>query len=189
MIPYSWKSGAEKGVNNAPIYYINHILMTLTTHIAIAAAVTKPLASYHPIFAFLLALASHYLSDAIPHWDYNLASVEKDKEGDMVHWTFTKKTILVDLFRTGLDGILGTSLVIFLLWPDTLKEAIYIFSLIVGGVLPDFLQGVYHTGRAEFLKPLSEFHKRIHTKIKLGPYPLIGIPLQLIILLLSLMIL
>ena len=73
--------------------------------------------------------------------------------------------------------------------PQSLHEALPLAAAVIGGILPDFLQGVYFTKKAEFLKPLQKLHDFMHTKIKLGPYPLIGIPFQVAILILSLWVL
>ena len=54
--------------------------MTLTTHSLIAAAVTKPLAAANPLLIFAAAFASHLIADAIPHWDYPLASLVKKEQ-------------------------------------------------------------------------------------------------------------
>ncbi|QQG44951.1 MAG: hypothetical protein HYW89_03000 [Candidatus Sungiibacteriota bacterium] len=159
--------------------------MTLTTHTIIAAAVTKPLASIHPAFSFLAALASHYLSDAIPHWDYKLKSAADDEDNEKRHWEFSRRTILGDLGRVTLDGFLGAALVFLLLSPATPNEWIRAILIIIGGALPDFLEGLFYTRKLNFLSPVHHFHSFTHTKIKLGPYPLIGVPFQLLILFLA----
>ena len=82
-----------------------------------------------------------------------------------------------------MDAILGCTVVLLILRPSSSSEYTVLFLAIIGGVLPDFLQGLYYTRKMEFLEPLQNFHDLIHTKIKLGPYPLLGIPLQLILLL------
>ena len=160
--------------------------MTLTTHIAIAAAITKPFIKQHPILAFFVAIASHYLSDAIPHWDYRLGSLAGGENPDKREWQFKTHTFWEDFSRFAFDGFLGAGIAFLIIRPASLHE-FFLWSLVViGSCLPDFLQGVYYTRKAEFLKPLSHFHNRIHSKIKLGPYPLIGVPFQLIILFISL---
>lgn len=157
--------------------------MTLTTHIAIAAAVTKPLMGFHPGIVFAAALASHYLSDTIPHWDYTILSFP-DKTLDDVHkrkWDFSIKTFWIDILRIGSDFFIGSTILWLILRPETLAEWIFAAAVIAGGTLPDFLQGVYYTRKADFLKPPHIFHDFMHTKIKLGPYPLIGIPFQILV--------
>lgn len=164
--------------------------MTLATHIVIAAAVTKPL-TLSPFIGFFIGVISHYLSDAIPHWDYRLHSI-LDKGLDAP--SEDKRTIdyalfVKDIRNTALDFFIGLGVALFLFWPITMQEFLYVLLVSFGGVLPDFLQGVYFTGKAPFLKPVQKFHDLMHTDIKLGRYPLIGIPLQAVIVLISLLFL
>lgn len=156
--------------------------MTLTTHIVIAAAAAKPLVSINPLLAFIAAVASHYLSDAIPHWDYSL-SAAPSKEEETKLWARNPSLLFHDLWRVGLDLMVGTAIGALAFTPRSLEDAIPLTIAITGGILPDILQGVYFTGKASFLKPLHTFHDRIHSKIGLGPYPLLGLPLQLLIVL------
>lgn len=153
--------------------------MTLTTHIVIAAAVTKSLVGFHPAFAFLAAAASHYLSDAIPHWDYKILSLENGK--DNIRWPFGTKSFWKDLSRFAMDGLLGVGILYLFLHPRHLEDFLFFSAIIAGSTFPDFLQGLYFTRYFNFLRPMQRFHDKIHTKIKLGPYPLIGIPLQAIL--------
>lgn len=158
--------------------------MTLATHIVIAAAVVKPLGIQSPALGFLIALASHYMSDAIPHWDYWLNSISPDDPAERRKFSF-RGEFLGDFVKIALDGTAGTALALFLLHPASVSDWVLAAGLIVGSVLPDFLQGVYYTRRAEFLRPLQTFHDFMHTKIRLHFYPVIGIPFQIIIFLLS----
>ena len=160
--------------------------MTLTTHSIIAAAVTKPFLSYNPIAVFLLALASHYIADAIPHWDYSLRAVENKENPDLRAWSNNRSLLIKDLMRFGLDGLLGAAIVITIMQPISSAQWFGVAAMLIGGSLPDFLQGLYITRKFSFLGPLQHFHNRMHTKIKLGPYPLIGIPLQIAIVLVAL---
>lgn len=160
--------------------------MTLTTHIIIAGAVTKHIPGAHPVFIFLLALASHYGSDAIPHWDYKLGSFEEHESSDTREWNMGSTAFFKDLAKIAFDFMLGVTIFLFFARPHTAPEFLRAFLTIAGSTLPDFLQGVYYTRRAEFSKPIQQFHNFFHTKIKLGPYPLIGIPFQIIILLIAL---
>ncbi|TSC69519.1 MAG: hypothetical protein G01um101466_12 [Parcubacteria group bacterium Gr01-1014_66] len=164
--------------------------MTLTTHVAIAAAVTNPLMHTHPALIFIVAAASHYVSDAIPHWDYPLHSIAHEsgyKSESRFNWH--SNTLLTDLNHMIFDGVLAIGILFFFMRPEVLRDWLMFGAIAIGSTLPDFLQGVYFTKKAAFLKPLQLFHDRMHTKIKLGPYPLIGIPFQLTILFLSLWLL
>lgn len=153
--------------------------MTLSTHIVIAAAVTKPFLYANPILGFLAGLASHYLSDAIPHWDYSLRSLSADTPAEKRKFS-SKTDFLFDVKKMAFDAMLGCAVVLLIMRPSSFSEYFALSLAVIGGTLPDFLQGLYYTRKMEFLEPLQKFHDRIHTKIKLGPYPLLGIPLQLI---------
>lgn len=159
--------------------------MTLATHIAIAGVAARSLVAVHPGLAVAAAIASHYLLDAIPHWDYSLRSLAPENR----HWKFSRASLRADLGRVILDGMIGISLLILLLWPRVLTDFLIIGLLTMGAILPDLLQGIYYTKKADFLKPLQCFHDWFHSKIQLGPYPAIGVPLQLILLTLILSLL
>lgn len=155
--------------------------MTLATHIVIAGAIAKPLMAYNPIFAFLAALASHYLSDAIPHWDYDLESLEERDNSEKQRWNFSRSSTVGDLAHAALDGLLGSAF-LFVVFPPTSLDIFYwLVVVVMGAVLPDFLQGLYFFRRPPWMRPIHDFHSLMHTKIKLGAYPLIGIPFQFVI--------
>lgn len=159
--------------------------MTLTTHIAIATAITKSITHIHPALTFVVALATHYLADAIPHWDYELGSTECDEEGHWKKIDIHRSEFGMDFIKTALDGTIGLALMYLIIKPDSFESILWIGLAAVGGCLPDFLQGIYAIFKLKLLEPLYHFHNRIHTKIKLGPYPAIGVPLQLVILFLT----
>ncbi len=155
--------------------------MTLATHMIIAAAAAKPFAAFHPVISFAIAAASHFLADAIPHWDYRLESMADADDPEKQHLEFSKKKFARDLARLSADGFLGAGIVFLALKPHTATEFFFFSAIVIGGALPDFLEGVYATQAAPFLAPLHAFHNWIHTKIKLGFYPYIGIPFQILI--------
>lgn len=154
--------------------------MTLTTHSIIAAAVTKPLAAMNPILAFAAAMATHYLSDAIPHWDYPLTSIENPEDKENRRWGSSRNALIRDVSSMAFDGILGAAIVVIAVRPTTTHEWAWTIAAIIGGCLPDFLQGLYMF-KLKFLRPHQRLHDIFHTHIRLGPYPCIGIPFQLII--------
>ncbi|MBI2122065.1 MAG: hypothetical protein HYT98_02985 [Candidatus Sungbacteria bacterium] len=159
--------------------------MTLTTHIAIAAAITRPIAHVHPALTFVIALATHYLSDAIPHWDYELHSPERDESTNVKKISIRHPKFGGDFIKMSLDGTLGLALMWFIVGPVSFETIIWMGLAAVGSCLPDFLQGVYTILGLKFLEPVHRFHNRMHTRIRLGPYPLIGVPFQLAILLIA----
>lgn len=164
--------------------------MTLATHIVIASAAAKYIAPADPALAFAAGIASHYLSDAIPHWDYTIHSAKDREDKGKLRFEFSRKPLLRDLAQMSLDGAIGSAVVIFFLWPLTAPDILWGLAVIVGSCLPDFLQGVYFSlKRPRWLEPVQRFHDFFHTRIQLGPYPLIGIPFQIIIFLIALYVL
>ena len=161
--------------------------MTLATHIVIAGAITRPIAGAHPALLFLVSLASHYLADAIPHWDYDIRSVpdEHKQNPDAIRWNFSDRMFWKDVFRFGIDACIGFGMLLLFSWPESWPALFNIVLISAGSVLPDFLQGVYFTRKAEFLKPVKQIHGFFHTRLYLGPYPLIGIPFQALFFFLS----
>lgn len=162
--------------------------MTLTTHSIIAAAITKPLAAMNPLLAFVVAIASHYLSDAIPHWDYQLRSIEDKEDKEKRHWGSNRQMLTRDISSMAFDGLLGAGIVLAVIRPVTTQQWMWALAAIIGGSLPDFLQGLYML-KLSFLRPHQQLHDIFHTKIRLGPYPLVGIPFQAIITAIALYIL
>src|SRR5438270_8986664 len=78
--------------------------MILSTHAIVGAAIASFLPS-HPTTAFVLGFGSHFVLDAIPHWDYPISSASVNpKIGAPV--TFDR-ALLRDLVVIGSDGLLG----------------------------------------------------------------------------------
>src|SRR5438105_14577762 len=78
--------------------------MILSTHAIVGAAIASFLPS-HPTIAFVLGFGSHFVLDAIPHWDYPISSASVNpKIGAPV--TFDR-ALLRALLVIGTDGLLG----------------------------------------------------------------------------------
>lgn len=154
--------------------------MILATHVVIAAAITKPLAGLHPIIPFAAALASHYIADAIPHWHYPTDSIDERDNSEKKVWRRDRAALARDFLRFALDGAAGMAIAFFLTRPDLSGNLLWFAAVVSGSVLPDALQGIYMAG-CHFLKSHQIFHDRVHSKIKLDVYPLIGVPFQIVI--------
>ncbi len=155
--------------------------MTLAVHALIGAATAHQVGLSHPAIALATGIATHYLSDAIPHWDYRLLSFPREEKSQMRRWPFASIAFKKDIFRIASDAALGAGLVIFITKTPSWTSALPVLLAAFGGMAPDLLQGIYFTGFAPFLAPFQRFHDFCHTKIKLDPYPTIGIPFQIII--------
>ncbi len=165
--------------------------MTLTTHAIVGAAAAR-LFSFNPATAFLAAFVSHFLIDAIPHWDYNLKSAKKNETNLMKSDILVNRDFVFDLGKILFDIILGILLSFFIFQPSGNAEILTIAIGIVGGILPDPLQFLYFKFRHEPLVSLQKFHFLIHTKVKLSGGWFVGVFLQIflvvIVVILSIMI-
>ncbi len=150
--------------------------MTLATH-AVVGALTAQLFPAHPLVSFVVGFASHFLIDAIPHWDYHLASFRENRESALGNDMHISKKSILDFIKIGFDICLGIFLSFAIIGPVPLRGA-SVFWGAVGGILPDPLQFVYWKFRREPFLSLQRFHVWIHTKKKLKGRPLVGIPLQ-----------
>jgi len=145
--------------------------MTLTTHILIATAVSKPFFAANPALIFVSAVASHYLADAIPHWDWHLNSVEEDLSDKHDHKLILEKRVNIrDLIKISLDITIGSFIAFLILRPElNLKELTPLALSIFGGILPDMLQPIFWLWKKNnpfiFIK---HFHSFMHSKILLG---------------------
>ncbi len=158
--------------------------MTLTTH-AITGAAVASLLPANPLLSFAAGVASHYLLDTIPHWQYKLLSETKggsDMDADMrLGWFF-----VIDLFRVGTDFLFGVLLVLIFFQPE-FSIANNIWWGMIGGVLPDPLQFAYFKYRHEPLISLYRLHNWFHSNDNsLLNRPISGIIRQLIIVLIVL---
>lgn len=162
--------------------------MTLTTHAIVGASIASILPSY-PILGFAAGFASHFLLDAIPHWDYSLASVEKDSDNPMNDNIVLNKNFIWDLFRMSTDAALG---IVFALLLFGISNSHPIWTPIggmIGAMTPDALQFVYLKWKHEPIASLHRFHViLIHSKKRFDDHPVLGIFLQIAIIVFVVMI-
>lgn len=135
--------------------------MTLTTHAIVGASIASIMPS-HPMLGFTLGFASHFLLDAIPHWDYDLASMVKDENNPLDDDMLINKNFIFDLLKISGDIILGFVLIYFLLGlSQPFLFLIALYAGACGAILPDALQFVYFKWRHEPVISLQKFHIRI----------------------------
>ena len=157
--------------------------MILTTHAIVGAAVANILPS-HPFIGFAAGFASHFLLDAIPHWDYSLLSRKKDQSNPMNDDMIINKNFIIDLFKIGVDAIFGIIMALLLFSSPNFHLAWAPLWGAIGAVVPDALQFIYWKWRHEPLTSLYKFHAVwIHSKIKFSDRPVLGISLQVIFIL------
>ena len=134
--------------------------MILSTHAVVGGTIAS-LFPTHPILVATLSFASHFVIDAIPHWDYPLQSISVKPNAN--NWALKmNRRLFRDLALIGFDAIGGIALTLLLFAsPGTIGViALGAFA----GMLPDALQVVYSLYPREPLKALQQFHLWIHTK-------------------------
>jgi hypothetical protein len=136
--------------------------MILTTHAIVGGALAS-LFPTHPIAAIAAGFASHFVIDAIPHWDYPLQSISV-APGHRNQLKLEKST-LQDAALITFDACAGLALAVGLL---TTPETLMVIVLgALAAMLPDPLQFVHSLHPHEPLVTLQRFHRWIHTKRQL----------------------
>ena len=132
--------------------------MILSTHAVVGAAIASFLPS-HPIAALVLGFTSHFVLDAIPHWDYPIrsASVNPKINAPVIF----DAALLKDAVTIGADGLFGS--MVGLLLFATPEGLLAILLGIFGAMLPDPLQFVHARLPYEPLRTLQRFHRWAHT--------------------------
>ncbi|MFZ2199576.1 MAG: hypothetical protein WAV40_02220 [Microgenomates group bacterium] len=132
----------------------------------------------NPWLAIPLILLSHYLEDAIPHWDAGtgLGSGKKTRLDAFNHG-------VIDLALAGLV-VLAMYYSRFPIVPNLADASVWNFAPYWGaffGLLPDFLEAPRNFLHYEpwFLKPLNKFHHSFHHSI---PRMIDGLAPQLLLL-------
>lgn len=148
--------------------------MTLTSHAIIGAAVAS-LIPQHPILGVAVAFASHFAVDAIPHWDYPIASSSINPH--MAAKMKYDKALVLDVVRIGGDALLG--LFVSLWFFSTKISPFVIIAAAFFAMLPDPLQFVYSRFKHEPLISLQRFHEWIHTSYRFRHAKVAGILLQI----------
>ena len=141
--------------------------MTLTAH-AITGAALASLVPDQPLVGFAVGFISHFVLDAIPHWDYKLSSKKEDGNNHMNDDMVINKNFIKDILKISFDGILGLLFAYFIFVFFILNFLPLLFlSGVIGAMMPDALQFVYMKWRHEPLISLQKFHLWIHADKKI----------------------
>ncbi|MDP2638779.1 MAG: hypothetical protein Q8P06_01265 [Candidatus Azambacteria bacterium] len=150
--------------------------MILASHIIISGLLGSQTGNY--FLAAVLGLASHYILDAIPHWDY--LSEEFETRAHTEKGFIKRKQFWRELINVAFDALLGLALLFIFIRID--KNA-NIVPAIIGamfGVLPDPLGLLHWITKWKFLKWNSDLQKFVHYSIhsKIEQYFWPGIAIQ-----------
>jgi hypothetical protein len=113
----------------------------------------------HPLLGVCIAFASHFLLDALPHWDYPIRSVSLNPKiaGPMKY----DRALFADMVTIGADVILGIVLALILF--TTKGCVLLVFLGACAAILPDAFQFAYMRLPREPLASLQRFHQWVHT--------------------------
>jgi hypothetical protein len=140
----------------------------------VGAAIASVLPAY-PSLAIAAAFASHFLLDAIPHWDYPIRSdlVNPNVAAAMKY----DRALFGDLLRIGTDATLGIALALLLLARPS--DFALLLCAAVAAMLPDALQFAYMRFPREPLISLQRFHLWMHASRDLRGRPILGLSAQI----------
>jgi hypothetical protein len=144
--------------------------MLLTVHAAAGALIGQQIGN--PFFAFVLAFASHFILDMIPHGDQDWIDEYKGNQKEKVR----KIIILV-----ALDVLALFILLVSKYFFDSFTPTLNIVAGIMGSVLPDLLVGIHELSERHFRR-FYRFHFAMHDLIKYQPSTASGLFFQIIIL-------
>lgn len=130
----------------------------------------------NPYLSIPLILLSHYLEDAVPHWDAGtgLGSGKKTRQMALTHG-------VIDLVLAGI--------IVLIFYPASLSSPLSIHSFFLSpaiwgafvGLVPDFLEAPRNFFKYEpaWLRPINRFHQSFHHSI---PRVLDGLAPQIMLL-------
>jgi hypothetical protein len=160
--------------------------MILATHAVVGAIVASRFPS-HPVLAFCLAFGTHFILDAIPHWDYELKSLNYGDSDPMKTRLRITKHLIFDVMKVGADFMVGALIAIILLWPANSLFIILIGA--VGSATPDFLQFLYFRFQREPLVIIQRFHMWIHADNKMKNSLVLSASLQIVLIIICYLVL
>jgi hypothetical protein len=144
--------------------------MILITHAVVGAACGALLGEGYS--AVPAAFVSHFVLDAIPHWDYPLSSRMVAWDGAPAHTVselIRSSGFWIDCLKIGADVVGGLGLVAYLTNGDAL-----LLTCAAAAMFPDFLQFAHARFPESILSHLQRFHMWIHaqkriTNVIVGP--------------------
>lgn len=126
--------------------------MTATSHAIIGTIIAAKIGN--PALAIPIAVLSHIVADAIPHWD---TATNRKKKGF--------KKMLIDTLLDVFLGFYLSYLLIILFFPKT--DPSYVFMIIIASQLLDWLTAPWYFFRIKLFKFVYKFQKTFDNKLDL----------------------
>jgi hypothetical protein len=150
--------------------------MIISTHSVFGAVTAQAISFGNPAIAFIVGFFSHFILDAIPHWDYKL---KVNSEG------LSKKAVFSDAWKVLID-FLGAGILIYFFLQGEEPFSLIIWLGALGAVFPDVLQNLADFKGFRFLSFFRDIHNRFHSSKELKSAWAIIYQILLIIVLFSL---
>ena len=149
--------------------------MLATSHLLAGAAVGTAIGN--PLLAFILGYISHFLLDALPHFDPGL--YRKRKADGSLPEEFARFEYPI----AAIDVLLGVFLTMYF-WHLHAESSALLFGAL-GGLLPDLFDNVpfwnKQVWKINFLHSMAKLHQTIHFPVLPRNLILVGIPVQLLV--------
>lgn len=107
---------------------------------------------------FFIAILLHFIFDFIPHGDENLIDDPKNP---------TKKELKFVAVIATLDIIIMSLILTLLVYLKKMPVDLIIAFGVFGGLLPDLINAICILFKLKFLRPLLNFHEKIHNILPL----------------------
>jgi len=138
--------------------------MTLATHTIIGLGLSSLLpAPVRPISAFAISLASHYLLDTIPHWEYNLPFIKRSEKGSKAEVKLFGWPLFLGSLTIISEFAVGLMVALALFYTPARFSGWAVMASVVGSVAPDFLQFMYYRYRSLFWFYAQRWHGVWHS--------------------------
>lgn len=149
--------------------------MILTSHIIISGLIGSRIQNY--FLAAVIGFVSHYILDAIPHWDFYISSEKFKKEAGIKKWGFLKeKYFWKEMSKIITDILIGSVFLFLFLNKIPYQNIKIVLVAAIFGILPDAANLIYFITKWRLLKPNYDLQYNIQ-KTKLGFWP--GILIQI----------
>lgn len=155
--------------------------MTLTAH-ALVGAAAAALVPQNPLAGFALGFASHFVIDAIPHWDYEPRSLRENKADKLKTFIEPGRDFENDVLFVLGDALLGflLSALVMSLWLFHVPFST-VFWGVFGALVPDGLHFIYFKWHVPWLVPLERFHNWVQEASPLAVPAWVGVGLQVVL--------